>query len=69
MTVFTETVFMEKRWSWIPGEEVKPYDCSYERDRKGRPSVPYRLTVPSHQRANRTPELGYSVGHWVGDVL
>jgi hypothetical protein len=22
---------MEKRWIWIPGEEVKPYDCSYER--------------------------------------
>jgi hypothetical protein len=29
--VFTETVLMEKRWIWIPGEEVKPYDCSYER--------------------------------------
>ena len=30
--VFTEPVRMQKRWSWIPGEEVKPYDCSYERD-------------------------------------
>jgi len=30
--VFTETVLMEKRWTWIPGEEVKPYECSYERD-------------------------------------
>jgi len=30
--VFTETVVMEKRWSWIQGEEIKPYNCSYERD-------------------------------------
>ena len=30
--VFTETVVMGKRWSWIPGEEIKPYNCNYERD-------------------------------------
>ena len=29
--VFTEAVVMEKRWTWVPGEEVKPYDCTYDR--------------------------------------
>ena len=29
--VFTEAVLLEKRWAWIPGEELKPYNCSYER--------------------------------------
>lgn len=30
--VFTETVLLEKRWTWIPGEEIQPYECSYERN-------------------------------------
>jgi len=30
--VFTEAVAMEKRWISIPGEELKPYDCTYARD-------------------------------------
>ena len=29
--VFTEPVLLEKRWVWLPGEEIKPYECSYDR--------------------------------------
>ncbi len=29
--VFTEPVVLEKRWLWI-GEEIQPYNCTYERD-------------------------------------
>ena len=30
--VFTEPVVLEKRWASIPGEEVKPYECTYTRE-------------------------------------
>jgi hypothetical protein len=30
--VFTEPVVMGKRWTWIPAEDLEPYNCSYERD-------------------------------------
>ena len=29
--VFTEPVLLEKRWVWLPGDEIKPYECSYDR--------------------------------------
>ena len=29
--VFTEPVILEKRWVWLPGDEIKPYECSYDR--------------------------------------
>lgn len=31
-TIFTEPVVLEKRWIWVPGEEVKSYECIWERD-------------------------------------
>ena len=30
--VFTEPVVLEKRWVYIPGEDVKPYECTYARE-------------------------------------
>lgn len=30
--VFTEPVVLERRWFWVPGEEIKPYECIWERD-------------------------------------
>ena len=30
--VLTEPVLLEKRWVWVPGDEIKPYECSYDRD-------------------------------------
>jgi hypothetical protein len=28
---FTEPVTLERYWVWVPGEEVKPYDCTWDR--------------------------------------
>lgn len=28
--IFSERVTLQKQWIWIPGEEIKPYNCSYE---------------------------------------
>ena len=30
--VFTKPVVLEKRWVSIPGEEIKPYECTYTRE-------------------------------------
>ena len=29
LEVFTEPVMLERHWVWRPGEEVKPYDCTW----------------------------------------
>lgn len=28
---FTEPVTLERHWVWVPGEEVKPYNCTWDR--------------------------------------
>jgi hypothetical protein len=30
--VFTEPVTLQRTWIWVPGEEIKPYNCSWEGD-------------------------------------
>jgi len=29
---FTETVVMTIEWQWIPGHEIKPFDCALQTD-------------------------------------
>ena len=30
--VFTETVVLDRAWVWDPGEQIRPYNCIWERD-------------------------------------
>ncbi|NIW23893.1 MAG: hypothetical protein GWN29_04640 [Gammaproteobacteria bacterium] len=29
---FTEPVTLERYWIWVPGEQIRPYDCTWDRD-------------------------------------
>lgn len=29
---FTEAVTLERYWIWVPGEQIRPYDCTWDRD-------------------------------------
>ena len=29
---FTEPVTLERYWVWVPGEQIRPYDCTWDRD-------------------------------------
>jgi hypothetical protein len=30
--IFTEPVVLDRRWVWVPGETLRPYECSWNRD-------------------------------------
>jgi|TARA_B110000116_G_C16447894_1_gene407949 antitoxin component YwqK of YwqJK toxin-antitoxin module len=30
--IFTESVVLTCRWIYVPGEEIKPYDCDWNRE-------------------------------------
>ena len=30
--IFTESVVLTRRWIYVPGEEIKPYDCDWNRE-------------------------------------
>lgn len=29
---FTEAVTLERYWIWVPGEQIRPYDCTWDRE-------------------------------------
>jgi hypothetical protein len=31
-TTFTQPVVLQRYWVWEPGEEIRPYDCVWDRD-------------------------------------